>query len=59
VKLIVMYEADGTQSITVEGYRIKTTLRKGVGLVTVFDEDGDEVRALHFGKVYLMDKDKT
>lgn len=60
MKVKVVYEADGVQTMFIDGPQISTQIMPGGrGMVVVRSDAGIERRVVHFGTVYLMDKDKT
>ena len=60
MRVEVLYEANGVQTMIIDGPEISTEIMpEGYGLVVVRDEEGTELRAVHFGRVYRIDKDKT
>ena len=60
MKVKVVYEADGVQTMFIHGPQISAQIMPGGrGMVVVRSDNGTELRVLHFGAVYYMDKDKT
>lgn len=59
MKLTVLYDADGTKTIDIEGHHITTQLFhdcNGSAVVNVYNKKRKKIKTFHFGKVYLMEK---
>lgn len=60
MKVEVLYEANGVQTMVIEGPDISTEIMPGgYSMVVVRNTLGTELRVVHFGRVYRIDKDKT
>jgi len=60
MRVEVLYEANGVQTMLIEGPDISTEIMPGgYGMVVVRNKLGTELRVVHFGRVYYMDKDKA
>lgn len=59
MKLLVVFDKDGTSEMNIEGYRISSQMFKrgsGTVLINVYDENGKNTKCFHFSKVYYMEK---
>ena len=57
MKVRVLFDADGTSELPIEGHRISTQLFKtgGTALIKVYGKKGKMKKCYHFGKVYLIE----
>jgi len=58
MKLRVVFDADGTSEMNIEGHRISAQLFKqgrGTALIKVYNEEGKNTKCYHFTKVYFME----
>lgn len=61
MKIRIVYDADGTKTLNVNGHKITTQLFhdfNGSGLVLVCNKKGNVTQTYHFGKVYLIERIK-